>query len=106
MDSHTFRAFVQDAQHTQLEVMGAKSKEYSTNADKFANFRRGARRTGLSPAQVVDAWQSKHDVSIEMITDGTIRPTPAMLQEKFTDSINYLYMKWALLLEECDDQGE
>ena len=103
MHSKDFSNFVLSAQQNQINTLGVKSQEYSTEDDKFDNFRRGARMLGISPAQMCAAWKSKHDISIEMIMDGTVKANPDMLMEKFTDAINYLYLQWGLMLEECDE---
>ena len=105
MNPKQFEEFVKQAQAKQLSILGCKSEEYSSDTDKFANCRIGARRKGKTPAKIADDWQSKHDVSIEMILDGTIKPTRELLEEKFTDSINWLYIKWALLLEEVGEEA-
>jgi len=95
-----FRLFVQEAQAFQLELLDAKGQEYSSEADKFENCRRGARILGCKPSQFARYCKAKHEVSVEMIMDGTVDATPELLREKFTDLANWDYIIHGLLLEE------
>lgn len=89
------------------ETLLSKSKEYSTEDDKLHNFKEAARR-GKTPEQALLGMDMKHRVSIEDLVDDTkgLSPeqfldkwSPAKVEEKIKDSINYLLLLNALIDE-------
>jgi hypothetical protein len=90
------------------KVLSAKGKEYAseTDKDRLGNFKRGSKLLGIIPEKVLTAYKAKHDISImDMIDDidkGKI-PSKELLQEKIGDSINYLILLEALVLERLNE---
>jgi len=85
-------------------LAGVKNAEYSRNDDKLHNFKRAGALLGCTPHEALVGMWSKHLVSVlDMVSDyaafGKI-PDSKMLDEKFTDAINYLHLLEALFREE------
>ena len=72
--------------------------------DVLANFKRIGDRTKLSPAKVLDIYFLKHIDSITAFSDGDI-PQDEPIMERFADAINYLLLKFALLMEQQNEQN-
>lgn len=107
MDMTTFEQIVKDQVEMCSKVMLAKSEEYSRNQDKLWNFKIAGRKLGVSQMQANRGMTIKHTVSIEdLITDIEEGKTVSMevLDEKFTDEINYLLLLKAQMIEEISDK--
>jgi len=77
-----------------------KSAEYSTEADKLHNFKQAAELQEVSNKKALGGMMAKHTISVyDMINSDKQQPTE-LWQEKLADSINYLYLLWALVCEE------
>jgi len=85
-------------------VLHSKSVEYSTNTDKLHNFKRAGEKRHTTPEDALMGMKLKHDVSIDDIVDNITKELPSMkmLEEKITDSINYLILLEALIKERND----
>ena len=84
-------------------MIGSKNAEYSRNGDKLHNFKQAAilQRCSTPEKALLGMW-SKHLVSIIDIVydlDAEILPDSDVLAEKITDSINYLVLLEALIIE-------
>jgi len=79
-------------------VLTAKAKEYATE-DRLHNFRIAAKLQGITERQALAGMMSKHTVSVyDMCRSGDY---PIELwDEKITDSINYLLLLRALVIEQ------
>jgi hypothetical protein len=79
-----------------------KSAEYSTEADKLHNFKQAAELQGVSNKKALGGMMAKHTISVyDMINSNKPQPTE-LWREKLADSINYLYLLWALV---CEEEG-
>ena len=77
-----------------------KSAEYSTETDKLHNFKQAAELQEVSNKKALGGMMAKHTISVyDMINSDKQQPTE-LWQEKLADSINYLYLLWALVKEE------
>lgn len=84
-------------------VLSTKSREYARSDDRLHNFKRAGAMLGVSPEQALLGMWSKHIISIlDIVTDiveyGNL-PSDKIIEEKFTDSINYLTLLEALIIE-------
>ncbi len=101
MTTPDFNACLKDLQAHTLDVLTAKAAEYATD-DRLHNFKAAASLERITPVEALGGMMVKHTVSIyDLIHDyGTGKAIPLELwAEKLTDSINYLYLLWALLNE-------
>jgi hypothetical protein len=88
---------------TARDVANAKRPAYTIGSeDVLANFKRIGDRTGLDAAKVLDIYMLKHLDSITAYSDGSISQAEPIL-ERFADAINYLLLKFALLVERNDE---
>jgi hypothetical protein len=85
------------------EVLGAKSKEYASDADRLHNFKAAARLCGVSPETALMGMLVKHWVSIRDMVDRFERtglvPSRELVDEKVGDAVNYLVLLEALFTE-------
>lgn len=83
------------------KVLSSKAKEYATD-DRLHNFKRAAKIAECSPAQALKGMLLKHLVSVfDLIDENAIDEiiSANMVDEKIGDSINYLILLEALLVE-------
>ena len=85
-----------------------KGKEYSKDSDKLYNFKRAGAMLDQHPAQALRGMKAKHDISlldiIDQVAEGKL-PTRELLDEKIKDSINYLILLYAIIIEEIENNG-
>lgn len=100
MDSITFNEHLMHMQQVTVDTLTAKAAEYATDGDRLHNFKVAAAVQGISPTAALAGMMAKHTVSVyDMIGDGEVHPME-LWEEKIKDSINYLFILWALLHEE------
>ena len=85
-------------------VLANKAKEYSSAVDRLHNFKVAAQlsRQAITPEQALFGMLRKHLVSVIDIVEDTAAgkyPSQALRDEKIGDSINYLILLEALLIE-------
>jgi hypothetical protein len=83
-------------------MIGSKNVEYSRNNDKLHNFKVAGRIGGVTPEFALIGMFMKHLVSVFDIVndlDDNRLPEEAILQEKITDTINYLVLLEGLITE-------
>ena len=92
--------------NTCINTLIYKGKEYSVDNDKLYNFKRAGAMLDQHPAQALRGMKAKHDISvldiIEQVANGQL-PTKELLEEKIKDSINYLILLYAIIIEEIDN---
>lgn len=100
MDNEVFNQHLQHMQEVTVETLLNKAKEYATYGDRLHNFKVAADVQGISPTAALAGMMAKHTVSVyDMIGTGEVYPLD-LWEEKIKDSINYLFLLWALLHEE------
>ena len=100
MTSEVFDQHLQHMQEVTVETLRNKAKEYATDGDRLHNFKVAADVQGISPTAALAGMMAKHTVSVyDMIGTGKVYPLD-LWEEKIKDSINYLFLLWALLNEE------
>jgi hypothetical protein len=85
-------------------LMVAKGAEYSLTEDRLEVFKKAASLQGETVKQALCGMLAKHVISVYdmCMTDGTF--TLGRWEEKITDSINYLLLLKAAVMEEYDGQ--
>jgi hypothetical protein len=97
-----FDKIVRHRMDTCLRVLLEKNKEYSRNGDRLWNFRSAGRCRGKHPLEALEGMEVKHTISIDDMVRDCVedrQPTIKAIEEKFTDAINYLLLKEALIRE-------
>jgi hypothetical protein len=103
MNAETFYQTVKDDLDKLLALMKAKGAAYSGAEDVLDNFKRNAKRVGVSPFQIWLVYFNKH---IDAITNAIknnpgypVEPTESM-EGRINDAINYLFLLKGLLVDE------
>ena len=100
MISEVFNEHLQHMQKVTVDTLMQKAKEYATDGDRLHNFKVAADVQGISPTAALAGMMAKHTVSVyDMIGTSEVYPME-LWEEKIKDSINYLFLLWALLHEE------
>lgn len=104
MTSEVFNQHLKHMQNVSVDTLTAKASEYATDGDRLHNFKVAASVQGISPTEALGGMMAKHTVSVyDMIGTGEVYPLD-LWEEKIKDSINYLFLLWALLNEETEKQ--
>lgn len=84
-------------------MYGSKNNEYSRNNDKFHNFKRAGSMRNRTPEDALLGMGTKQFVSIFDIVDdieaGKPVPSQAVIDEKFNDAHNYLFLLEGIIAE-------
>jgi len=89
---------------TARKIADSKRPAYTVGSpDVLANFKRIGDRIGLDPLKVLDTYFLKHIDSITAMSNNEIKQDEPVL-ERFADAINYLLLKYALLVERSGDR--
>lgn len=100
MTNTDFEKIVNEQLDTIKYVLVAKGLEYSLTDDRLSAFRKAAQLQGETVKQALCGMLAKHVVSIYdmAMSDGSY--PESVWTEKITDSINYLLLLKAAILEE------
>lgn len=107
MNADKFEAITKELLDEAQNTLYWKSKEYSSDEDRLANFRQPSAMMGMSPAEVCLAYQMKHISSVAKIAKESsmgIYPDRATLQEKCKDMLNYTLLFYAAMTELIEDR--
>lgn len=102
MNTETFNRIISGQLAACKDVLCKKAEEYATE-DRLHNFKSAAELERMTPVGALMGMMAKHTISVydmcvEVDTNG--REYPAELwDEKITDSINYLLLLRALVME-------
>lgn len=104
MQQADFESLVERIRKETTELLVVKGREYAGDADRLANFKRGAALTGVDPLTVLFIYMSKHyDALATYVRDNQAGETMPVLSEPITgriaDLINYCVLAWALIEE-------
>jgi hypothetical protein len=99
MNSQDFEAVMKCTLARCTEVLAVKAGEYSTD-DRLHNFKVAAQLQGITPRQALAGMMAKHTVSVYDMCHSQAEFTQALWDEKIGDSINYLLLLRALVVEE------
>lgn len=101
MNSERFEKVLDDRLNLCVSVLTKKADEYATD-DRLHNFKVAAQLQGVDPITALGGMMCKHTVSIyDLIRDNEKgKDIPMGLwDEKIGDSINYLLLLTALIIE-------
>ena len=102
MTGEIFNENLRYMQKVTVDTLMAKADEYATDGDRLHNFKVAASVQGISVKEALAGMMAKHTVSVyDMIGTGKEYPLD-LWEEKIKDSINYLFLLWALLNEEVE----
>lgn len=104
MHQQQFEALVERIRKETTELLIVKGREYAGDADRLANFKRGAALTGIDPLTVLFIYMSKHyDALATYVRDRQRGDTMPVLSEpisgRLADLVNYCVLAWALIEE-------
>lgn len=99
MNSNKFNELVQSRIKSCLDTMKYKRNEYAEDDDVLRNFRDAGRVAGVTTEKALFGMWLKHLVSLMDMIDGKVEYDLALLDEKFKDNHNYLYLLEAILQE-------
>lgn len=99
MNPKVFNALVESQLNACKDVLGVKAAEYARDTDRLANFKKAAALQGCTPAQACTRLMCKHIVAIYDFVDLGETDHGKWI-EKITDSLNYLLLLHALLIEQ------
>ena len=100
MTSEVFNHHLEHMQKATVDTLMAKAKEYAIDGDRLHNFKVASTVQGITPTAALAGMMAKHTVSVyDMIRTGEVYPLD-LWEEKIKDSINYLFLLWALLQEQ------
>ena len=108
MNTEKFNEIVEGCKAHINSVLASKATEYA-RGDRLSNFKSSGRRLNCTPEKALMFFREKHEVSILNIVndlDSGDLPTHALLSEKIGDSINYLILLKALIVERLEIAGE
>jgi hypothetical protein len=89
------------------DMLGVKAGVYANNNDRLHNFKSAARKLDTIPEIALRGMRIKHEVAIDDFINalaGSITGWTTMeeWEEKIGDSINYLLLLYALVVERYD----
>lgn len=102
MKSDNFMEMVKDRLFHCEYVLSPKGQEYARNGDRLHNFKDAGKLQGMTPEKALQGMWFKHVISIlDIISDidRGILPSEELINEKFTDVINYPLLLEALIKE-------
>lgn len=98
MTATEFDVILNDRINKMRVVLGTKAGEYATD-DRLHNFKSAALQFGEPPTAVCWYYMLKHLMSIKDLATGVKPATPATIDEKIGDAVNYLVLMEALFRE-------
>lgn len=84
-----------------------KGEEYQRNNDVFHNFNEGAKKTGLTPMEVLKGFRLKHDISVDDIIEDIKKNHDVKeetIHEKLDDILIYTIILKTMLLTISKEQ--
>lgn len=105
MTNEQFNKIVKEQIDYTLSLLQKKKEEYNNELDRLIFFKKAAFLQNITSKQALGGMLSKHIISIyDMINfDNT---DINLWTEKITDTINYLFLLKALIIEEDKDKNE
>lgn len=106
MNATVFEVIFEEQVMTCRDTLVKKSKEYMRNDDRLYNFKKAAQMDGTNPADALWGMWLKHLVSVSDIIEDVSKqkyPSKEILAEKITDSVNYLILLKAIMVEIMSD---
>ena len=102
MNQGQFDTIVDNRLKNSKLVLIDKAIQYASNEDRLHNFHVAARIDNITPEQALWGMYKKHLVSVIDIKNDPNRFSLDVIQEKIQDSINYMILLEALLIERIE----
>jgi hypothetical protein len=106
MDSVLFQRILDERITSITNTLSNKAKEYAigndkvgTGVDRLYNFKRAGEILRVATEKALLGMLMKHLVSVIDLVEGSIDPSPYMVDEKIGDAINYLILLEAIFKE-------
>lgn len=100
MEKRDFDKLVDRQLHVCKDILTAKGGEYAPSADRLAHFKHSASLMRTTPQMALFAFMAKHLISLEEMCESNDDFTAERWEEKITDSINYLILLKAIVMED------
>ena len=101
MNSTEFRTrYLAGTMERLMDLTDTKGREYANSDDQLANFKRLAKRLGLTPAQVCTVYLTKHLDSIDSWVRNPEQDLSEPIDGRIDDAILYLILLKAIAHDE------
>lgn len=107
MTEDKFKEIVEEQVDKIEDTLVVKAKEYRRNNNPFHNFDIGTQINNQSREEVIWGFALKHFISIQDIRNDVKEgklPSKEILDEKYTDLINYLIIEKASILDKIENK--
>lgn len=104
MDNNTFTLLVDKRLNHCAQTLVKKGKEYASVTDRLHNFKVAARVNDTTPEKALWGMYTKHLVSVMDLVEYPGDATAELIIEKIGDSINYMVLLEALLIERIHNE--
>lgn len=102
MTAENFNKCLEYMQGETVDTLRKKAIEYASAGDRLHNFRVAAKLQGISDKKALGGMMAKHIVSVYDMIGSTDDFPHALWEEKIKDSINYLFLLWAMVCESSE----
>ena len=100
MDWETYKKIIEDRLSACKELLVRKANGYSRDGDPFHNFKVAGEILNTTPEKTLLGMWIKHVISIiDIVNDIPELPTDEILAEKISDTINYMLILEAMVLD-------
>jgi len=102
MSEEEFDKIIEESCANIKQTLVVKGKEYRRNNNVFHVFEQAARIANITREKAMYGFALKHQVSIADIRndlDKGILPTLEILEEKYSDAVNYLLLEKASIID-------
>lgn len=106
MTQDRFETVVEEQLAITRELLITKGREYSPDGDRLEVFRKAACLQSETPKQALCGMLAKHVVSVYDMCMSNQKFSEDRWTEKITDSINYLLLLKAAVLEEDHEKAD
>lgn len=104
MNNKDFTALVNEQLEYCRKLLTSKGEEYSLEEDRLCAFKRAASLQEESPKQALCGMMTKHVISIYDMCLSDQKYTDERWTEKITDTMNYLLLLKAIVMEENHEE--
>ena len=104
MNNGEFHSVIDNQIKTCVEILDSKASEYAEDGDRLHNFKVAASLQECSVQQALSGMMAKHTISIYDMCRSDEVFSDALWDEKITDSINYLLLLKASLIDAKKDR--
>jgi len=99
MKAEEFNTIINKQVETCINLLSSKEEEYASGEDRLHNFKQAASLMQTSPEKALGGMMAKHTISVYDMVFNDEPYSMDKWDEKITDSINYLLLLKAVLME-------